>query len=353
MNKTMGFAGRAFAAAALALAAAAAPAQVMFYEHDNFQGSSFLVSADTENFAPLGFNDRVSSAEVRGGTWQVCEDAGFRGQCVTLTPGRHASMRAYGMNDRVSSARRIADGAAAGEPVVELFEHDGFQGRRLAIGGDTANLSPLGFNDLVSSIVVHSGSWQFCEDADYRGRCIELPAGRHASLNALGMSDRISSLRRRDAGGVAAGAAAIELYEHDDFAGRVFRAGGAVANLQPEGFNDLASSVQVRSGRWELCSDAEYRGRCITLEPGSYRRLRERDMNDGISSLRPVAAPPGLAPAAGEPAMERYLGNNWRAVFGDGCIVYFNGERRRTVAEQNCNPSHLERADQAMARQPR
>lgn len=341
-------------------AATLASAQLTLYEHDNFQGSSFLVNADTENFAPLGFNDRVSSAEVRAGTWQLCEDAGYRGQCVTLTPGRHGSLRAVGMNDRVSSVRRVADGAVGavgnGGGAIELFEHDNFQGRRFAAGENTANLAPLGFNDTASSISVSGGQWQLCEDADYRGRCITLGPGRHASLNALGFNDRVSSLRRVDEVPPAGGAAAIELYEHDDFGGRALRAAGAMPNLQMSGFNDLASSVQVRSGRWELCSDAEYRGRCIALEPGSVRRLRERDMNDMVSSLRPLAAAPGLPPPGsaqpGGPTIQRSQFNTWRVVFGDGCIVHYNSEGRRTASEPSCTPEHNAQADRVIVQRP-
>lgn len=346
-----GFVRAVLAAAGLGAAALAA-AQVTLYEHDNFQGRSYTAEGDVENFAPLGFNDRVSSAEVRGGAWQLCEDAGYRGQCITLNPGRHASLRAFGMNDRVSSARRAGSGGSA----IELFEHDQFQGRRFATGENVANLAPLGFNDLASSVNVPGGQWQLCEDADYRGRCITLGPGRHGSLNALGFSDRVSSLRRLDDGAApGAAAAAIELYEHDDFGGRAFRAAGPVVNLQSEGFNDAASSVQVRSGRWELCSDAEYRGRCIVLEPGSYRRLRERDMNDAVSSLRPLAAAPGTPPgqpAPGAPVIEKGMFETWRVKFDDGCVVYYNREGQRTVSEANCSAQQAQWADQVILQRP-
>ena len=348
---------RGFAAATLALLSAGALAQVVLYENDDFRGGSFTVSGDINDFAPLGVNDRVSSAEVRAGTWQLCADAGYRGQCITLTPGRHPSLRPFGMNDRVSSARRLPDGpAAAGPAAIELFEHDQFQGRRLAASADTPNLGPLGFNDMTSSLTIQSGQWQLCEDADYRGRCVTLGPGRHPSLNAMGMSDRISSLRRVDAVAAplpAPAAPAIELYEHDDFAGRVFRAGAAVANLQPEGFNDTASSAQVRSGRWEVCTDAEFRGRCVVLEPGSYRHLRERDLNDSISSLRPLAPVAGPAPGGAtpvEPQLQHTMFQTWRAIYPDGCVVNFDGQGQRTASEPSCTEEQNRRAENAMAR---
>ena len=258
-------------------------------------------------------------------------------------------------------ARGLAAAAALGAPLaasaqVVLYEHDNFEGRSLLATDATPNLAPLGFNDLASSVEVRSGQWQLCEHEDYAGQCIVLNPGRHASLRALGMNDRVSSLRQvaAAAGGAAAGPAAIELYEHDDFAGRVFRANAATPNLQPEGFNDLASSLVIRSGRWALCSDAEYRGRCVALEPGSYRRLREQDMNDLISSLRPIdaapAAPGAGAAAPGAPVLEQGMFNTQRVVFPDGCTVHYNAQRQRSVAEPRCTAGQISQADDLMAR---
>lgn len=35
-------------------------------------------------------------------------------------------------------------------------------------------------------------------------------------------------------------------------------------------------SALVRSGRWEICSRPDYRGRCTLLEPGEYPKLGEQ-----------------------------------------------------------------------------
>ena len=48
---------------------------------------------------------------VRSGSWQLCSDAEFRGQCITLSPGSYPSLRAMGLNDRVSSARPAFGGS--------------------------------------------------------------------------------------------------------------------------------------------------------------------------------------------------------------------------------------------------
>ena len=85
-----------------------ATSQVTFYQGEEFRGPSFRVDTTIENFDPLGFNDRASSAVVEQGRWEVCEDAGFRGRCTILSPGNYPSLAPMGFNKRISSARPIA-----------------------------------------------------------------------------------------------------------------------------------------------------------------------------------------------------------------------------------------------------
>jgi len=84
-----------------------AVAQVTLFQDDGFQGRRLSANGPIENFADRGFNDEASSAEVRGGTWQVCTDAYFRGQCVTLRPGNYPSIGSLGLNDKISSVRPL------------------------------------------------------------------------------------------------------------------------------------------------------------------------------------------------------------------------------------------------------
>ena len=57
---------------------------------------------------------------------------------------------------------------------VWLYEHSNFAGRTLRATGDVADLDSSGLNDATSSIFISFGTWQFCEDANYRGRCVTL-----------------------------------------------------------------------------------------------------------------------------------------------------------------------------------
>ena len=92
---------------AAALAASAATAQVTLYQSERFYGPTFTTSANVYNLDRAGFNDRASSLIVERGMWQVCEDSDFRGYCQTLRPGQYPSLRAMGLNNRISSLRRV------------------------------------------------------------------------------------------------------------------------------------------------------------------------------------------------------------------------------------------------------
>ena len=275
------------------LATGQAAAELVLYEHDNFNGRSFSTRGRTDNLAQAGFNDRASSVVVRGGRWELCTDANFRGQCITLAPGSYASLRDMGVNDSVSSAREAGWGGGSGG------------------GGGGGG----------------GGGW----------------GGQ---------------------GGWGGGSDAIELFEHDDFGGRRLASNGSQPNLTRNGFNDRASSVIVRSGRWDLCTDSDYRGRCVTLGPGSYGSLRDQGVNDEISSIRPAGGPPSWGGGSGNrpppggwhgddgSPPEVIVGGNrsGRVVFNNGCVVYFNANGQRFQNLPACDGRQLRRADDAMAR---
>ena len=103
MNRTL---QTALGIAGLVVATQAA-AQVTFYERQDFRGRSFTADHRIGNLERFGFNDRASSARVEAGTWQVCEDARFNGNCVVLQPGNYDSLRAMGLNNAISSVRPV------------------------------------------------------------------------------------------------------------------------------------------------------------------------------------------------------------------------------------------------------
>jgi uncharacterized protein YcfJ len=83
-------------------------------------------------------------------------------------------------------------------------------------------------------------------------------------------------------------AAQVTFYEGQGFQGRSFTTTKQVGNFQRFGFNDRASSVVVRSDRWEVCENAQFKGRCVVLRPGQYPSLAALGLNDRVSSVRIV-----------------------------------------------------------------
>jgi uncharacterized protein YcfJ len=87
---------------------------------------------------------------------------------------------------------------------------------------------------------------------------------------------------------VTQAAAQITFYEREGFEGRTFTTQSQVRNFERAGFNDRASSVVVRSERWEVCEDARFSGRCVVLRRGQYPSLAAMGLNDRVSSVRTV-----------------------------------------------------------------
>lgn len=181
-------------AAVVSVTAASVRADATFYEHGGFRGRAFTAAEPVPEFGQFGFNDRISSIVVNGEPWEICEHSGFRGQCVVIQPGQYPDLRATGMNDRLSSAR-----PAQREPVhhgeVTLFEHSGFHGRLFRANEEVPDLRQFGFNDRASSAMVLGEPWEACEDTQFGGRCVVLRPGQYPSLGAMGLNDRLSSIR--------------------------------------------------------------------------------------------------------------------------------------------------------------
>lgn len=83
-------------------------------------------------------------------------------------------------------------------------------------------------------------------------------------------------------------AAQITLYEGEQFRGRSVTVNDRVGNLDRTGFDDRVSSIIVERGRWLVCEDEHFQGRCAVLRRGSYPSLREVGLNNQISSIRPA-----------------------------------------------------------------
>jgi hypothetical protein len=87
----------------------------------------------------------------------------------------------------------------------------------------------------------------------------------------------------------------ITLFQDRGFGGDSVTLQSPMRNLERNGFA-AASSAVVRSGVWEACTGANFRGTCAQLQPGEYANLSAA-LDDPIASAREIVITPPAQPA--------------------------------------------------------
>ena len=175
--------------------------RVILYSEPNLQGQSLAVAGAVPDLARTRFDDSAESMIVESGTWTVCHDPYFRGECREFGPGRY-NLGWVGFDRTVSSLRpSVAEAAPADRGGqgrvrgVELFSEQELRGKRFAFERDVADLADSsGFNDSAESLIIHSGTWELCTDARFGGSCAVFRPGQYPSLG--GLTKKFSSARR-------------------------------------------------------------------------------------------------------------------------------------------------------------
>ncbi|MEO7058018.1 MAG: beta/gamma crystallin-related protein [Caldimonas sp.] len=284
---------------------------IELYDQGNFNGRSIRLDADTASLGSSGFNDRATSVNVLQGTWELCSDADFSGNCRTYPPGRYPDL-GYGMARQVSSARLLRSVGEApavhgpGHPApppgqagrAVLYREHGLRGGSLALSGPVPDLERANFNDASSSLYVESGVWVACRDSFFRGDCRTYGPGRYDDLGP-GFDRAISSIGPGAASPPPANAvppqpapvpqptdAAIDFFSEPDFGGSRIRVDRDLRDLARVNFNDQVASVVVLAGTWEMCTDARFGGNCAVYRPGRYPNLG--GLTRQVSSVRRV-----------------------------------------------------------------
>ena len=187
--------------------------RVEVYTETDFRGAAWTLDGDVDNLRNSSFNDRIRSMRIYGGNWEACEDSNYGGICMAFGPGDYRRLPPQ-MDRSISSLRKIVSepswsgitpsgqnyvvmepNAQRSRHPVWLYEHSNFAGRTMRATGDVNDLANSGMNDATSSIFISFGTWQFCEDANYRGRCVSFGPGQYNEMPP-GMNDTISSFRR-------------------------------------------------------------------------------------------------------------------------------------------------------------
>jgi Beta/Gamma crystallin len=313
---------------------------LQLFEVNQFRGRTAALDREENNLSRIGFADRASSAIVSGGTWEVCTEYGYRGRCQALPPGNYPELGSQ-LNNRVLSARPLQQtsappsrpsgasgseviGAIAGAVIagaiasqqpsyannnpydrvrVEVYTDANFSGQALTVDDDISNLRNSGFNDRIQSLRVFGGTWEACEDRDFRGSCQVFGPGDYRRLPPQ-LDRSISSLRQLRGEpswsgvdqngrytifdeGAGRSRHPVWLYTHEDFRGETLRATGDVQSLGNTPFNDRASGMFISWGTWQFCEHENFGGRCFTAGPGQYAQM-PAGMNDTITSFRRI-----------------------------------------------------------------
>jgi uncharacterized protein YcfJ len=82
--------------------------------------------------------------------------------------------------------------------------------------------------------------------------------------------------------------AQIVLYEGEGFRGRSVVVDQQVRNLERRALGGTAASAVVERGRWEVCEQPRFEGRCAVLRRGNYPDLQGTGLQWNIASIRPA-----------------------------------------------------------------
>ena len=107
---------------------------------------------------------------------------------MLTTPRRHLMLA---LAAAVTSLAAVTPSQAQ----ITFYEHAGYHGRNFTTQTNVQDLQRRCFNDRASSAVVAGQLWEICENARFEGRCTVLRPGQYPSMAAMGLNDRVSSVR--------------------------------------------------------------------------------------------------------------------------------------------------------------
>ncbi len=271
---------------------------IAVYTDEGYRGRSWVFSDDVQDLSRLGLNNRISSIRVLGGRWRICRSPNFGG-CMEIS-GDVSKLRDIGFNDRVSSIQELGPGGqggggwggsggvgGGGRASITVYADRGYSGRSWNFDKDVRNLGSMGMGNRISSVKVSGGRWRLCRTSSFDG-CVEVGEDVR-DLKDLGINDQVNSIQLVRSGGGWGGSGGGSrdeaiLFERPGYRGRSVTVTGETSNLRDHGFNDRAMSIRVR-GSWQLCSDVNYRGQCVSIR-GDQDDLGRLGLPRNLSSLR-------------------------------------------------------------------
>ena len=244
---------------------------IRLFDGANFGGEVREINLPAQRLTAIRFNDRAASVDVQGQGWLLCRDSDFEGPCIVVREPVQ-DLDQFGMGDNISSARPLSDrnpyphGTVFGQNYygeIEFYESDYF-----------GNLSVMDPYD----------SWGYAYGDGYQ-------TGQYGAYGRYGRYNPYNptyDYNPNDWNGYRGPRNAdIVLYRDPDFRGSAYGLNRDAWSLSDLYFNDEVSSIEVREGRWEVCTDSNFRGQCKIID-ASQNSLGPVRLNDNISSIRRV-----------------------------------------------------------------
>jgi hypothetical protein len=286
-------------------ASAVTAAEIQVCEHKDYGGRCVTLLHGVNDLSQWGMSNMISSFRIRSGTWRLCTATNLQGSCRDFTRSV-ADLSGNRLQDSVSSLRPVRSGSGSGGTAIVVYTAPNYRGRSFVFSDDIADLRRVGLNDRISSLRVLGGRWVICTDINYVG-CRSVAADI-PDLGAVGWGSRVSSIRegqnwwnagggsRGYGGGYEGGAGrgrggyenevpTLVLFQDQGFRGRSYSTQREIRNLADVGFNDMASSIRVTGGRWQVCTDKNFKGDCQIISGNASQLATNFDRK--ISSIRP------------------------------------------------------------------
>lgn len=256
---------------------ACAHAQHSYAGHDTLRlfdgkryfGQSVDVTGPIAKLDFAYFNDKAASADFSGPGWLLCKDANFEGPC--LVARRPVSdLDDFGLDDEISSARPLSPRNPY--PHGTLFGVD-WNGEVVFYEADFfGNLSVMDPHD----------AWGYGYGDGYTSGAYG-QHGRYGQYNPYNPHYEYDPTEWTGYRGPRN--ADIVLYRDANFRGSALGVNRDIWSMSDFYFNDEVSSIEVRRGRWEVCTDGQFSGRCEIID-ASISKLNGLRLNDNISSVR-------------------------------------------------------------------
>lgn len=261
-------------------------AALILFSGSDYSGEAVNIFDPIYALPEIGFNDRARSVAVLSGAWEICEHSDFTGRCVLLREDV-ADLRYFDLEGEVSSVRPIYEYTDAAHGLMFIRDPNGYI--RYA---DAARYGQYdydyGYARSTRVEVYHYGYSPAYRSYGYYDPLAGYgPYGFGYSRGGYNTYRAYHRERPPLRGHYGARDADATLYVHSKGRGASLGINRGVKDLSRYRFNDNVSSLNIKSGKWEVCEHANFRGRCEIID-ASTGKLNGLRLNDNISSIRPV-----------------------------------------------------------------